>query len=92
MKEKSKKNNIDNDLGLESGGGKRKAQIRLKSFGDIRRFLARVLNDLDGNRIQEPKARTLGYLCSIMKDIIRESDLEQRITKLEQGAKNDNVR
>lgn len=67
----------------EPGGCDRKTQIRLKNLLDVRRFLARVLNDLDANRIQESKAKALGYLCSIMKDIIRDSDLEQRITKLE---------
>ena len=67
----------------ESGGCDRKTQIRLKNLLDVRRFLARVLNDLDANRIQESKAKALGYLCSIMKDIIRDSDLEQRIAKLE---------
>lgn len=72
-----------NGLCHESGGCDRKTQIRLKTLLDIRRFLARVLNDLDANRIQESKAKALGYLCSIMKDIIRDSDLEQRITKLE---------
>ncbi len=67
----------------ETGGYDRKTQIRLKNLLDVRRFLARVLNDLDANRIQESKAKALGYLCSIMKDIIRDSDLEQRIVKLE---------
>jgi hypothetical protein len=48
--------------------------------------MARVLNDLDGNKIDEGKARTLGYLCSVLRDIIKDSDLESRILKLEQGA------
>lgn len=75
----------------EAGGGDRKTQIRLKTLLDIRRFLARVLNDLDANRINESKAKALGYCCSIMKEIIRETDLEKRIEKLEQGVKNVNA-
>ena len=80
------------DLGTEGGGSGRKTQIRFKSLGDIRRFMARVLNDLDADKISEGKARTLGYLASVRRDIIRDSDLEQRIEKLEQEVKNDNAR
>ncbi len=65
------------------GGCERKTQLRLKTLLDVRRFLARVLNDLEANRIQESKAKALGYLCSIMKDIIRDSEFEQRLTKIE---------
>lgn len=79
------------DLIAEARRGDRKTQIRLKTLCDIRRFLARVLNDLDANIIPESKAKALAYLCSIMKDIIRDSDLEQRIAKLEQGIKNGNA-
>lgn len=77
------------DLTMKGGGIGRKKQIRLKSLVEVRRFLAKVLNGLDAGEIDESKARTLGYLCSILKDVIRDSDLEQRIAKLEQGVKND---
>lgn len=87
MSEKSKKGNIDNDLTKSHPGGERKTAIRFKSLVDIRRFLARVLNDLDGNKIDETKARTFGYLCSVMRDIIKDSDLEARVSKLEEEAK-----
>lgn len=86
MKEKTKKNNASKDLSLKAGGVERKTQIRLKSLLDIRRFMARVLNDLDADKIVESKARTLGYLCSILRDIIKDSDLESRVLKLEQEA------
>lgn len=83
MKKKTDSDKRGKVLGIESGGDGRKTQIRLKSLGDIRRFMARIANDLDGNRIQESKARTLGYLCSVMRDIIKDSDLESRVLKLE---------
>ena len=83
MKKKNDSDKRDEGLDIEAGGDGRKTQIRLKNLLDVRRFLARVLNDLDANRIQESKAKALGYLCSIMKDVIRDSDLEQRIAKLE---------
>ncbi|MGB5217576.1 MAG: hypothetical protein WBN66_04680 [Smithella sp.] len=87
---KTKKTNPIDDLGAkwnEAGGGARKTQIRMKSLTDVRRFMARVINDLDDNRIFESKARTLGYLCSVLRDIIRDSDLEERILKLEMEIK-----
>lgn len=71
------------DFGIDGGGCSRKNQVRMKSLTDIRRFLARVLNDLDRNLIQESKARTLGYLCAVMRDVIKDSDLEIRVAKLE---------
>lgn len=68
---------------MVAGGDGRKNQIRLKSLGDIRRFMARVLNDLDCEKISETKARTLGYLCSVLRDVVKDSDLEARVLKLE---------
>ena len=50
---------------------------------DIRRFMARVLNDLDADKTAESKARTLGYLCSVLRDVVKDSDLENRVKKLE---------
>ncbi len=70
---------------------KRKTAIRFKSLADLRRFMARILNDLEAGRIAEGKARVLGYLSSVLMGIIKDSDLEARITKLEQeAAKNEN--
>ncbi|SLM31137.1 conserved hypothetical protein [Desulfamplus magnetovallimortis] len=50
-----------------------KAKIRksrLKTLSDVRRFLARVLNDFDNDLIEEGKARGIAYMCSILKDLI----------------------
>lgn len=70
---------------------KRKTAIRFKSLADLRRFMARTLNDLDANKIPEGKARVLGYLSSVLMGIIKDGDLEARILKLEQeAAKNEN--
>lgn len=83
MKAKAKKNNAGKDSSPKGGGVERKTQIRLKSLLDIRRFMARVLNDLDANKTIESKARTLGYLCSVLRDVIKDSTLESRVEKLE---------
>lgn len=83
MKKKANSDKHGKDLSLEAGGEGRKTQVRLKSLGDIRRFMARIANDLDADRIQESKARTLGYLCSVLRDVVKDSDLEARVLKLE---------
>lgn len=83
MKKQANSDKHGKDLSLEAGGSGRKTQIRLKSLGDIRRFMARVLNDLDSDKTTESKARTLGYLCSVLRDVVKDSDLEARVLKLE---------
>ena len=90
MKKKSVKNNSDEDLRPEAGGSARKTQVRFKNLGDVRRFMARVLKDLDADIITEVKARTLGYLCSVLRDVIKDSDLEARVSRLEREIENGN--
>lgn len=93
VKKKPGKVNKGKDLSTPPPGGTRKTAIRFKSLADIRRFMARVLNDLDADKIVESKARTLGYLSSVLRDVIKDSDLESRVLKLEKEMeKNDNAR
>ena len=83
-KKKAKKANDGKEL-------RQKRKIRFNKISDIRRFLARVANELDSDMISDGKARSLGYLCNIMKDIIMSGDLESRILKLElEALKNGN--
>ena len=63
----------------------RKYQVRLKSLADVRRFLARVANDLDADIIDPTKARTLGYLGATLQAVIRDSTLEERVAALEKS-------
>ncbi len=72
------------------GLGKRR-KIRFNKISDIRRFLARVANDLDSDQITEGKARSLGYLANILRDLIRDGDLETRIQKLEETLEHGNA-
>ncbi len=83
MKKKAETVKADKVLNPEAGGAGRKTAIRFKTLADIRRFMGRICNDLDADKIEEGKARTLGYLCSVLRDIIKDSDLEARISKLE---------
>ncbi len=57
--------------------------IRLKKIEDVRRFTARITNQLFRDEITTEKARGLGYLSNILTGIIKDSDIEDRITKLE---------
>ena len=83
-KVKAKKANNDKAL-------LKKRKIRFNSIQDIRRFLARTLNERAEDSISDGKARSLGYLLNIMKDCIVSGDLETRILKLENEAlKNEN--
>ncbi|MFZ2631531.1 MAG: hypothetical protein WA081_09815 [Desulfosalsimonadaceae bacterium] len=56
---------------------------KLKNLADLRRYLARIVNLLDDDKIGEGKARGLGYLVNILKDVITTGDIETRLEKLE---------
>ena len=61
----------------------RKYQKRLKTLTDVRRYLSSIINALDKGELEESKARCLTYMCSILSQVIRDSDLEGRIEALE---------
>jgi hypothetical protein len=63
--------------------GKKDSQLRFESARDVKRFLARTLNRFDSDKITSEKAKTIGYLCGKIVEVIRESDIEQRLTELE---------
>ncbi len=60
-----------------------KYSVRLNTSDSVRRYLARVINQLNNDEISSNKARNLGYLLNILVGIIEISDLEERIMKLE---------
>ncbi|MDA3897339.1 MAG: hypothetical protein PF482_14480 [Desulfobacteraceae bacterium] len=60
---------------------------RLKKMADVRRFLSKIINQLDGDEIAESKCRTLAYGCSVLKTIIETGDLETRLEALERDIK-----
>ncbi|MHB8092767.1 MAG: hypothetical protein ACYDH8_14395 [Syntrophales bacterium] len=57
----------------------------MKTLGDVRRWLARIANDMDANIIEEGKARTMTYIGSVLQSVIKDSELEARIEKLEKA-------
>lgn len=61
--------------------------LTLKKMSDVRRLAARVINLVFKGQMPESQGRALLYGASILKDIIRESDLEVRISELEKQMK-----
>ena len=61
--------------------------LSLKTLSDLRRFTAKVLNDLYRDDMPEGKARALFHGASVLKDLIKDSDLESRISQLEEKMK-----
>lgn len=57
---------------------------RLNSLRDVARMLARVANDLNQDTMKEGKARTLTYVLSILSQVLKDGDIEQRLEKLEE--------
>ncbi len=56
---------------------------RLKTLGDIRRYLAGLLNRYEAGEIDETHLKACAYVSNILTSTIKDSDLEERIEKLE---------
>lgn len=63
---------------------KAKPRKRLKSLADVRRYLAALINDTRNKEIEASLSGRLGFLLNILRSVISDSDLEQRISALEQ--------
>ena len=59
---------------------------RLKNLSDLRRFLASQISALDRNEIDENRLRCVSYALGVLASIIKDSDLEERLTALEKAA------
>lgn len=58
---------------------------RFRTMGGVRRFVAHVLTELWNNKDIEPdRARVAIYGAKVLADLITDSELEVRMTKLEQ--------
>lgn len=56
---------------------------RLKTLDDLRRYLARLINETEAGAIDPAVSGRLGYLANILKSVISEADLESRVAELE---------
>jgi hypothetical protein len=57
---------------------------RFNNLGDVKRYLAHVLNELEAGNIQADDARVRGYVSGILHKVLIDNDLEERVKKLEQ--------
>lgn len=62
---------------------KKPRKYRLKSLDDLRRYLARLINETESGTIDPAISGRLGYLCNILKSVISEAELEGRVAELE---------
>jgi len=60
-----------------------KGYIRLNSSRDCRRFLARCINETQSGKMKSDSLRVLTYATKTLCAIMTDSDLEERIEKLE---------
>jgi len=63
---------------------------RLKTLGDVRRYLAGLLNRYEAGEIDETHLKACAYVSNILTSTIKDSDLEERIEKLEQELNGNN--
>ena len=61
------------------------ARTRFGTRGDLRRSLGGVLNLLDSGELTEVAAKSRAYICGILAGIIKDSDIEARLTALEKS-------
>ncbi|NTV66845.1 MAG: hypothetical protein HGB06_04040 [Chlorobaculum sp.] len=60
---------------------------RLQTLGDVRRYLAGLLNRYEAGEIDETHLKAAAYVSNILTSTIKDSDLEERIQRLEQQSK-----
>ena len=59
------------------------AKRRLKTMGDVRRYLANLINRTEAGEVEPGLAGRLGFLANILVRVIEGSDLESRLKALE---------
>lgn len=64
----------------------RPSVIAVHNSRDARRLLSRVISEVQGDEIDLAKAKGIAYLLQVYIGIERETELEERIQKLEQLA------
>ena len=60
-------------------------RIRAENPAQVRRLLNRCINGLFNDEIEESRARTVGYLCSILLTAYEKEDIAKRLDSLEEA-------
>jgi len=58
-------------------------KARLKKLGDVRRYLARLINETRSGVVEPGLASKIGYLCNILIGCIKDRDLEVLAERLD---------
>ncbi len=61
----------------------RKGYTQLSNLSDLRKFVAKLINERKRGDIDSAMSRDCGYLAKILMEIMQHSELEERIIKLE---------
>jgi hypothetical protein len=64
----------------------RKRPIPLRNTFDVSRFLAKLINGVYRDEIEDSKGTKLAYLCGVMLKALELSDFERRLAQLEKNA------
>lgn len=67
------------------------AKKRLQTLGDVRRYLAGLLNRFEAAEIDGTHLKSAAYVSNILTGAIKDSDLEQRVRQLEEPEKKSTV-
>jgi len=61
----------------------RKGYSQLTTLSDLRKFVSKLINERKRGDIDSSMSRDCGYLAKILMEIMQNSELEDRISKLE---------
>ncbi len=60
---------------------------RLQTLGDVRRYIAGLLNRYEAGEIDETHLKAAAYVSNILTSTIKDSELEGRVSRLEKELK-----
>ncbi|EPR30381.1 hypothetical protein dsat_1521 [Alkalidesulfovibrio alkalitolerans DSM 16529] len=60
---------------------------RLKSLEDVRRYLASLVHETREGKVDAGLATKLGYLLNLLSGCIKDGDIEARLARLEEQAR-----
>ena len=61
-----------------------KNKIHLNDLDSCRKYLSRLINQMDSGLIAGDEARDRGYIIKIIVDIIQEQDIEQEVLEIKE--------
>lgn len=59
--------------------------VRVRTLKDAKRLLSRLITQLQAGTIEGKNAKDLTYVLSVFVQVVKDSDIEERLTKLEEA-------